>query len=226
MAILRILISSFLGCRVASPSVERCKLPGFGLIAQSPSNLCSIVRVIAKVTVALLVFSSILVALAWARSEYVLDEIRFVHFENANPAFRWALKCTWSKGVVIFAINQDKKNVAYDEDLPAGFSIRHHRAVPFTLHPKEPPIFVDLHMFVDFSKSDDDVWWHRDRSLELPCWLILVLTSVCPALTAIQALRRRHRVREGFCPMCGYDLRATPVQCPECGRRTGTSAAG
>jgi len=51
----------------------------------------------------------------------------------------------------------------------------------------------------------------------IPYWIIVVALLIGPS-TAL-ALRRRNRKRtmDGLCENCGYDLRATPNRCPECG---------
>jgi hypothetical protein len=52
-------------------------------------------------------------------------------------------------------------------------------------------------------------------AFSLPHWFVTSAMSGLPARFLIPWQRRR-RVG-GLCPTCGYDLRATPERCPECG---------
>jgi hypothetical protein len=55
------------------------------------------------------------------------------------------------------------------------------------------------------------------HALVVPLWCpFLVFVSV-PAVRTWRWRRRRQRLRGRLCPACGYDLRATPERCPECG---------
>jgi hypothetical protein len=64
---------------------------------------------------------------------------------------------------------------------------------------------------------------YRTFELGLPLWVIGLLGAVLPVIWEIRYRRTLLRVmrgRKGLCPSCGYDLRATPQRCPECGRQT------
>jgi hypothetical protein len=55
------------------------------------------------------------------------------------------------------------------------------------------------------------------RTVMIPWSLLagLALAGAMPGAVTFAAARLRQR--DGHCPRCGYDLRATPGRCPECG---------
>ena len=78
---------------------------------------------------------------------------------------------------------------------------------PYVAVPGPPPVI---------KTAVDGAWLHI---YALACWLPTTILAAAAALLlwrlhrAIAARRRD----PGCCPTCGYDLRATPHRCPECG---------
>ncbi len=54
-----------------------------------------------------------------------------------------------------------------------------------------------------------------ERRLSLPHWFLLFCTAILPTIWLLQ--KRRRRQNPAVCAKCGYDLRASTDQCPECG---------
>jgi hypothetical protein len=62
-------------------------------------------------------------------------------------------------------------------------------------------------------------WDARTWGLLCPDWMLLILLGLAPGIWLLRyrSRRARRRQRLGLCRACGYDLRASPLGCPECG---------
>ena len=65
-------------------------------------------------------------------------------------------------------------------------------------------------------------WFHAggvdaEDAWKVPFWIVVLATALLPAGSLVWRRRRRGRAHAGICAACGYDLRATPDRCPECG---------
>jgi hypothetical protein len=53
--------------------------------------------------------------------------------------------------------------------------------------------------------------------VSFPIWLATIVLAIPPVLWIPRGERVTRARAAGRCPSCGYDLRATPHRCPECG---------
>jgi hypothetical protein len=90
----------------------------------------------------------------------------------------------------------------------AGFERQQGRLI---VQPARPPAMVDA---LASTSIPFTLWF-------VPYWFPTLVLALLPAARGTSLLRRhlrtRRRRRLGHCRRCGYDLRATPQRCPECG---------
>jgi hypothetical protein len=100
-----------------------------------------------------------------------------------------------------------------EENAPGGFGII-----------SDPRPFDISSQFIwgfQFRKTSSNVFGYRDTEwiISLPASVILLASLVMPAIWYRSIVIHRRQISNGLCAICGYDLRATPDLCPECGTK-------
>jgi hypothetical protein len=131
----------------------------------------------------------------------------------------------WTDNTDIYSCGCDVSGIdlACDNigDKPKGlfFSESPREAAPiytFTFQPAET--IEDLN-FVGFGYLHylDGSLPAEHWSIDIPEWFLICSPALLPAAWGVSRLRSQNRASPGVCMKCGYDLRATPNCCPECG---------
>ena len=111
------------------------------------------------------------------------------------------------EGDKTFQMKSKLRWLSYDAD-GLWYKSENHLGTPWTFSQS-----------LGFHFDDDQPFSRMDKGhiAGVPMWFLTLLTAVLPARVAFHAIRRRRRARLLRCSWCGYDLRASPDLCPECG---------
>jgi len=165
----------------------------------------------------------------------------FIYSRTSWTTYTRAIDSQNKLAVVLF--RKGVRGVWVDNGRPVeGIEKVHYLAslIPYTETPNTIPIAKHFCQFtlLGFGAMVERSSWRASdgptpvvitvREIHLPYWFMLLAFGLIPAVSLIRCVRRRSdsQMLPGHCNTCGYDLRATPAQCPECGTRRTTEAAG
>lgn len=157
------------------------------------------------------------------RSRSYCDEFRWTTRKNVDHDLR---------------IQYGRIQHSYPDDPPPSLSEDTARAVAHTSYPLEPeqPWWDDYRLVSDVSERAGFAHGYAsyptdrdDRAAEgyvidvYPLWPLYAVGFMAPLWMLprlVRGVRRSRRRVRNECVHCGYDLRATPDCCPECGRKS------
>jgi len=165
---------------------------------------------IAAVLSALLLLATIA---AWVRSYFVSDAATWTSQKAMILGAGWgagkidlvSARCDTS------AFVETPDSLAMQKP-KAGWEFQHTRPPnldDWTLVPPEHEV-----RFLGAEIRSGKVLFFYVRDVTVPIWMLVVVFGIGPLAWLVRRWRRRG---PGFCAGCGYDLRATPGRCPECG---------
>jgi hypothetical protein len=174
----------------------------------------------------------------WVRSYWVADSVDWYRVwwgetPNQSPwtTYRYAYVTSARGGLSVKCAVEEFDH--YPHELMPGGGLRHEvseKPKYPAIDPADPwvtmPVLLSLGGFQLCYERTDDLPRYRQHSFRftLPMWFLFCATMLPAPWMAARRKRQRRRER-GQCSGCGYDLRATPGRCPECGAVPAAPAA-
>lgn len=169
-----------------------------------------------RLYLAVLLLTAVVVAAAWARS-YRAAEGVFWKAPRGSP------RIVSSAGAVLFEYRSPVALSRLGQDVGVGFTRQPPHALLQRRQLREFQKPVAAGWDWDFRRAGGALASRqtplvRCRYAIVPHWLLLLLLALLLVRPlAWHPARRWFRRRNGRCVVCGYDVRATPDRCPECG---------
>ena len=172
------------------------------------------IRKLFKFLSALSLLLCVATTVMWGRSYWWADEIarrsttpRFVKI--GNTAYVPDSSLVSERGYIWF----DFFDVGENRNIQWEMSYERRRAE------HDPGHYANLNLgtgFLGLGYYHDTMgYWHM---IVVPHWFVTLSFAIPPFVFVLRWFRRP---RIGHCPSCGYDLRATEGECPECGATCG-----
>lgn len=181
--------------------------------------LCRIVLLLSS-------FLVLLVCTLWILSYGLLPKEANVARYHARDGSDWIMLSSSYGSLGISVSEWSKNRVAgpHWKDQPGGAAFRNRfpavrnlRVFGFGYY-AGPSFGTDMQGIVWMSGTS--------RGFSIPYWFVALLCAIVPMrwlLIQLQRLRASRIAGQGTCITCGYDLRATPDRCPECGKIPATA---
>jgi hypothetical protein len=136
------------------------------------------------------------------------NDIRFIHVSHGTVTFArlWASVPPPESGITIDVTSLGERHLTYSHGSGSSGAPVGRPVWFYARGSSRGRTQIDTYVITEGS-----YYW----SVSLGFLTLVLVTPTIVVL--VRSARRKRRLKIGCCTVCGYDLRATPDRCPECG---------